>query len=27
MSYQDISNSVGISKASIHTHFPRKDDC
>ncbi len=26
MSYQDISNSVGISKASIHTHFPRKDD-
>ncbi|KST64565.1 TetR/AcrR family transcriptional regulator [Mastigocoleus testarum] len=26
MSYQDISNSVGIRKASIHTHFPRKDD-
>ncbi|MDJ0695923.1 TetR/AcrR family transcriptional regulator [Mastigocoleus sp. MO_188.B34] len=26
MSYQDISNSVGIRKASIHTHFPRKND-
>ena len=26
MSYQDISKSVGIHKASIHTHFPRKDD-
>ena len=26
MSYQDISNSIGIRKASIHTHFPRKDD-
>lgn len=26
MSYQDISESVGIRKASIHTHFPKKDD-
>ena len=26
MSYQDISKSVGIRKASIHTHFPKKDD-
>lgn len=26
MSYQDISDSVGIRKASIHTHFPKKDD-
>lgn len=26
MSYQDISNSIGIRKASIHTHFPKKDD-
>ena len=26
MSYQDISEIVGIRKASIHTHFPKKDD-
>lgn len=26
MSYQDISQVVGIRKASIHTHFPKKDD-
>jgi TetR/AcrR family transcriptional regulator, transcriptional repressor for nem operon len=26
MSYQDISEIVGIRKASIHTHFPTKDD-
>lgn len=26
MSYQDISQIVGIRKASIHTHFPKKDD-
>jgi TetR/AcrR family transcriptional regulator, transcriptional repressor for nem operon len=26
MSYQDISESIGIRKASIHTHFPKKDD-
>ncbi|BAY07563.1 TetR/AcrR family transcriptional regulator [Calothrix sp. NIES-2098] len=26
MSYQDISESVGIRKASVHTHFPKKDD-
>jgi TetR/AcrR family transcriptional repressor of nem operon len=26
MSYQDISQVVGIRKASIHTHFPTKDD-
>jgi TetR/AcrR family transcriptional repressor of nem operon len=26
MSYQDISDRVGIRKASIHTHFPKKDD-
>ncbi len=26
MSYQDISSAVGIRKASIHTHFPKKDD-
>lgn len=26
MSYQDISNAVGIKKASIHHHFPKKDD-
>ncbi|MEG3436866.1 TetR/AcrR family transcriptional regulator [Pannus brasiliensis CCIBt3594] len=26
MSYQDISERVGIRKASIHTHFPKKDD-
>jgi len=26
MSYQDISAVVGIRKASIHTHFPRKED-
>ena len=26
MSYQDISVSVGIRKASIHHHFPTKDD-
>ncbi|MEC4816028.1 MAG: TetR/AcrR family transcriptional regulator [Scytonema sp. PMC 1069.18] len=26
MSYKDISESVGIRKASIHTHFPKKDD-
>jgi len=26
MSYQDISEVVGIRKASIHTHFPKKDD-
>jgi TetR/AcrR family transcriptional repressor of nem operon len=26
MSYQDISEVVGIRKASIHTHFPTKDD-
>lgn len=24
MSYQDISEVVGIRKASIHTHFPKK---
>ena len=26
MSYKDISDVVGIRKASIHTHFPKKDD-
>ncbi len=26
MSYKDISEAVGIRKASIHTHFPKKDD-
>ena len=26
MSYRDISEVVGIRKASIHTHFPKKDD-
>ncbi|WP_088239674.1 TetR/AcrR family transcriptional regulator [Calothrix rhizosoleniae] len=26
MSYADISNAVGIRKASIHYHFPTKDD-
>ncbi|WP_448572370.1 TetR/AcrR family transcriptional regulator [Trichothermofontia sp.] len=26
MSYQDISARVGIRKASIHTHFPKKED-
>lgn len=26
MSYQDISEGVGIRKASIHTHFPKKED-
>lgn len=26
MSYQHISDSVGIRKASIHHHFPKKDD-
>lgn len=26
MSYQDISEVIGIRKASIHTHFPKKDD-
>ena len=26
MSYQDISEAVGIRKASIHYHFPTKDD-
>ncbi|MBW4507572.1 MAG: TetR/AcrR family transcriptional regulator [Scytonematopsis contorta HA4267-MV1] len=26
MSYKDISESVGIRKSSIHTHFPKKDD-
>jgi TetR/AcrR family transcriptional regulator, transcriptional repressor for nem operon len=26
MSYQDISDRVGIRKASVHTHFPKKDD-
>lgn len=26
MSYQHISESVGIRKASVHTHFPKKDD-
>jgi TetR/AcrR family transcriptional repressor of nem operon len=26
MSYADLSKAVGISKASIHHHFPRKDD-
>lgn len=26
MSYKDISEVVGIRKASIHTHFPKKDD-
>jgi TetR/AcrR family transcriptional repressor of nem operon len=26
MSYQDISDAVGIRKASIHHHFPAKDD-
>lgn len=26
MSYQDISQVVGIRKASIHSHFPTKDD-
>jgi TetR/AcrR family transcriptional repressor of nem operon len=26
MSYQDISEAVGIRKASIHHHFPAKDD-
>lgn len=26
MSYQDISDAIGIRKASIHHHFPTKDD-
>lgn len=26
MSYKDISESIGIRKASIHAHFPKKDD-
>ena len=26
MSYQDISDAIGIRKASIHYHFPKKDD-
>ena len=26
MSYKDISDAVGIRKASIHHHFPRKED-
>ncbi len=26
MSYKDISDAVGIRKASIHHHFPKKDD-
>jgi TetR/AcrR family transcriptional regulator, transcriptional repressor for nem operon len=26
MSYQDVSDAVGIRKASIHHHFPTKDD-
>ncbi len=26
MSYKDISESVGIRKASVHTHFPKKED-
>ncbi|MGJ3250780.1 MAG: TetR/AcrR family transcriptional regulator [Elainellaceae cyanobacterium] len=26
MSYKDISEAVGIRKASVHTHFPKKDD-
>lgn len=26
MSYQQISNTVGIRKASIHHHFPKKED-
>ena len=26
MSYNDLSKAVGIRKASIHYHFPRKDD-
>ncbi|HSM83774.1 MAG TPA: TetR/AcrR family transcriptional regulator [Nodosilinea sp.] len=26
MSYQDISDRVGIRKASVHSHFPKKDD-
>jgi TetR/AcrR family transcriptional repressor of nem operon len=26
MSYQDISEKVGIRKASVHTHFPKKED-
>jgi TetR/AcrR family transcriptional repressor of nem operon len=26
MSYQHVSNAVGIRKASIHHHFPRKED-
>uniref|UniRef100_B8HSG4 Transcriptional regulator, TetR family n=1 Tax=Cyanothece sp. (strain PCC 7425 / ATCC 29141) TaxID=395961 RepID=B8HSG4_CYAP4 len=26
MSYQDISERVGIRKASVHTHFPKKED-
>ncbi|MGB3614724.1 MAG: TetR/AcrR family transcriptional regulator, partial [Elainellaceae cyanobacterium] len=26
MSYKDISEIVGIRKASVHTHFPKKDD-
>ncbi len=26
MSYKDISEVVGIRKASVHTHFPKKDD-
>jgi TetR/AcrR family transcriptional repressor of nem operon len=26
MSYQDISEAVGIRKASVHTHFPKKED-
>lgn len=26
MSYQDIGESVGIRKASVHTHFPKKED-
>ncbi|MGC1307014.1 MAG: TetR/AcrR family transcriptional regulator [Phormidesmis sp.] len=26
MSYKDIAEAVGIRKASVHTHFPKKDD-
>jgi TetR/AcrR family transcriptional repressor of nem operon len=26
MSYKDISDEIGIRKASVHTHFPKKDD-
>ena len=26
MSYKDVSEAVGIRKASVHTHFPKKDD-